>query len=331
MGRPNPQARRGRRRLEASSYAGRVLSLAMQGQTVPAIAAALHIGRSRVRKDLDHWEKTSVISKITQRKRGAAARYDKGPAWASSISGQVAHIEVREIPGTPMTKPPAAARVHASRWAVPIFADELGYRNVETGAWIDRRPAGLTEGAERSWELRGLRFWLFEEESRGKWELILYARPKPVGRRQRIGTVLLMPVPMWLQAPALARTETAEFTAAVQLLAWIRESRRLRLGGIPIQVRLTEYGFPLEDDPSIPAGKRFIGPSFKAWTDRSRPGRLPELETTDAGVARKLALTLPILERAPGLYDEIVAWADRIVKLEREVAELREAMRDRRL
>jgi hypothetical protein len=311
------------------------------------IARALHMDRKSVRRVL-HWLVQQRLLTLAQGGgRGRAERYEPGPLQvpestelASPSADMGVHRAPPEILPQPL-EPRDLSRVHHIGYKLPLFEDELWYRDPATGVHSDRRwtIASWEGDILKRWETKGgTKHYVFREE-RGGWRLILWAKPRRqravghkhrVAWRTRVGTVWLTPNPLRADTEQLKRAEEMEFAAVMDLVKDIRINRGLYLEGIPEPRNLTEYGEGLDEDETIPAGRTELrGGLGQTWIDHSvLPGARPELETNHKDQAVRNRLALQQLRQVPDLADRLDRWETEMRAMRRELEDLLNLVQD---
>jgi len=305
----------------------KLLDLSVKGFNETQIAKAISMDRKKVRRLLDEAERSQMLTRIEGGGKGRSKRYSYGPLYPPqpTIGGWSASSTPSEIE--------VEVRIHNNKFAMPVFEDDLLYRDVSgaqrrwtVGAWSD-------DFARPPWVASGVQMYEWLERG-GRWRLVLWKHPQKVraagkknrvADRIRIGTVVLMPTPKVLPASAVERGPEIAFQAALDLIRDIKENRRLELHGIPLASTDPEYGFPVEEHPSIPPGTTWLDP--KVWIDRSPPAKGPEVETKDLRTAQRVALGLSALKSVPTMAEDLAALRSAVAALRGAVDEVLELLR----
>jgi len=342
----------------------RVYRLAVEGVPTSKIAKLLGISQRRINRILSIGIQDRILSSEGPLTRGFGKLYARGPLWPKGLE-HLATLGVPtsvptptaggadQPPSPPETEVPAepSLRLHNLRFKLPIFEDELQYR--------DRDSTSQTYGKMRRWTL-GL--WAgdyddlrppkgfekrahFTEGRYGAWEFYWLSKPRLITQRTRrgrggpqrviAGYAMLYPSPLTSEASALLTyPKEAAFSAVLDLLAEIARNRRLILKSLPLEVGEPEFGFPFKESLTEPIPKGKLSQEPLIWKDDSPVkiydealGRMvdgkpsPEIETRDVEAAKSIYLTMSLAKMVPRFPEE---WA----ALKVEVSEIRGLLHD---
>ena len=176
-------------------------------------------------------------------------------------------------------------------------------------------------------------YYIFEEPE-GKWAWHPVKEPRKVKFRGKtlsiVGTVCLWPAMLEGVGPQQAEQgETTAFACALELLKAIHNNRRLHIHAIPelMKGNDTEYAIWLEDHASLPTGGRVeIAPGIQV--DKSGPGGIHEVQSTDGRRIARLAATLPMLVEAPDIPARLENLEGSYSHLERMVKRILDILED---
>lgn len=301
-----------------------MIDAAVEGLSEAAISRRLHVSRTWIRRILRKLEADRVLVLLEGGGRGRRKTYTRGPilnvpsptegyATASRPPPEI------EVPSDTIDSENIPIRVHNRRFKVPLFEDEMAYRDVDG---IQRRwTLGAWSGDYTQSRLRGVDVYTFREVS-GTWRLFrgrsrtvrAAGKKNRVADRVRFATIVLLPREETVRPSDLDRAEEIDYAAALRLVQDIARNRRLVLHGLPVKMGETEYGVPHEEDPSIPAGRTELREGI--WIDRSRPSRLPEVETASPAKAKAIAVGLAAIQASPDLLPRLEALERRVRELE---------------
>lgn len=339
-------------RLPVHDMTQAIFDLALQDASQAEIARRLGMGRFSVQRILRALVDYGALRIQGGGGRGRRVHYDRGPSAIGgllpTLNGGVHSISPKAPPGGPQS--PIANgvpdRMHHMRWAVPVFEDEMWYRehpDLPAKRWTFGLWAVPRDGKphyKRHETRGGTGHYIFEEPT-GKWEFIVWkhtmtvraaGKKNRVADRIRIGSVVLMP--HWVNVPTdkIDLEDEIEFALVMDLIREIGQNHKLTLHGLPIKVRgkngLTEHGFPIEDSPEIPSGRTELGRP-ELYVDRSRPNRKPELETYDRSIVKATSLGLAALQRAPDLLARMESLERRQAMLEQELEDTKRALKEK--
>ena len=343
-----------------------LIGLASDGMYEAQIARSMKMDRKTVRKYLALAERSQRLSRVSGGGRGRTKRYERGPLFdvplPDTIGGWSDLSAPPEIPVGDIL-----SRIHYNIWKVPVFEDELQYRDhpdLPRKRWTVAQWAG--DYAREPWEASGARFYEFLEPS-GRWRLCFLRKPRSVraggykGKvrdRQQVATVVLWPRFRHVLGSTLDRGPEITFDDALSLIRDIRDNRKLALHAIPIPTTEREIAEDLEPHPTIPKGRtpipgapgvyidnsprcprcrtplpkdEIVCPKcgLKTGPDRAKPELEARVSPNDFSKGKAVALGLAALKAAPNLVDEIAAMREDQRRLRADVEEILRILRGR--